>query len=214
MADSGGPAGANGPSGTAGARDRPTPRLSAIGDPATVMPVGTLIQAVLETPIDTFKPGLARAIVSRDARGFNGRQVLVPRGSRLTGEYQADARSGQNRVLITWTQLIRPDGTTIRLDSPAADSLGGAGVAGKADGSALGRFATGVLRTALAVGSSWASWSGSAPVIVGLPGAQLPAAVAPGRASGRSQRIRVKQGTAFNVFVARNLDFSDVASMR
>jgi type IV secretion system protein VirB10 len=178
------------------------------------MPVGTLIQAVLETPIDTFKPGLARAIVSRDARGFNGNQVLVPRGSRLTGQYLADARSGQNRVLINWTQLIRPDGSVIRLDSPAADGLGGAGVEGRADGSALGRFASGVLRTALAVGTSWTGWSGRAPVILGVPGAQLPGVSRPGGTGGRNQRIRVKQGTAFNVFVAHNLDFSDVAPSR
>ncbi len=194
--------------------ERPAARLGRIGDPAAVMPVGTLIQAVLETPIDTFKPGLARAIVSRDARSFDSRQVLVPRGSRLTGEYQADARSGQDRVLINWTQLIRPDGSVIRLDSPAADALGGAGVAGKADGTSLGRFASGVLRTALAVGTSWASWSGRAPVVVGLPTAQLPAVVGQGTNRGRSQRIRVKPGTAFNVFVARTLDFSDTAPAR
>jgi type IV secretion system protein VirB10 len=174
------------------------------------MPVGTLIQAVLETPIDTFKPGLARAMVSRDARGFNGQQVLVPRGSRLTGEYQADARSGQNRVLINWTQLIRPDGSVIRLDSPSADALGAAGVAGRVDGSALGRFASGVLRTALSVGTGLAGLSGRGAVVVGLPGAQLPNLGNRSGIGGRNQRIRVKQGTTFNVFVGRTLDFSDV----
>jgi type IV secretion system protein VirB10 len=197
-----------------GAADNNRRRLSTLGNPAAVMPVGTLIQAVLETPIDTFRPGLARALVSRDARGFNGQQVLVPRGSRLTGEYQADIRRGQNRVLINWTQLIRPDGSVIRLDSPSADALGAAGVAGRVDGSAVARFASGVLRTALSVGSSLASLSGRGAVVVGLPGSQLPNVM--GRngigngSGGRNQRIRVKQGTTFNVFVGRNLDFSDV----
>jgi type IV secretion system protein VirB10 len=172
------------------------------------MAVGTLIQAVLETPIDTAKPGLARAIVSRDARGFDGRQVLVPRGSRLTGEYQSDARAGQKKVLINWTQLIRPDGSVIRLDSPAADALGGAGVPGRTSGLSLGRLAQGVLRTALAVGTGVASWSGRGSVIVGLPGAQLTNAVGGAGGKGRQRRITVKQGTMFNVFVARNLDFS------
>jgi type IV secretion system protein VirB10 len=214
-----GAAGAPAPAGSAaagtGGADANPPRFARIGNPAAVMPVGTLIQAVLETPIDTFKPGLARAIVSRDARGFDGRQVLVPRGSRLTGEYQADARAGQNRVLINWTQLIRPDGSVIRLDSPTADELGGAGVAGRTSGFSLGRFAGGVLRTALAVGTSWAGWSGrGGAVIVGVPAAQLPNVVGQSAGNGRRGRIRVKQGTAFNVFVARNLDFSDVPASR
>ncbi|HLL31766.1 MAG TPA: TrbI/VirB10 family protein [Allosphingosinicella sp.] len=197
------------------ASDRGPSRISQISNPATVMPVGTLIRAVLETPIDTSKPGMARAIVSHDARGFNGEQVLVPRGSRLAGEYQSDVRSGQKRVLINWTQLIRPDGAVIRLDSPAADELGGAGVPGRVGGLSIGRFAQGLLRTALAVGTSLAPWTNRGSIIVGLPAAQVTDAVghAAGNRGGR-RTIRVKQGTAFNVFVARNLDFSAATPSR
>lgn len=208
-----GPGGGLPPPPTTTTTDPGPARLGKIGNPAMVMPVGTLIQAVLETPIDTAKPGLARAIVSRDARGFDGRQVLVPRGSRLAGEYQSDVRSGQKKVLINWTQLIRPDGSVIRLDSPAADGLGGAGVPGRVSGMSLGRFAQGVLRTALSIGTSVASWSSRGSVIVGLPGAQLTNVV--GAGEGRSRhRIKVGPGTMFNVFVARNLDFSGAAPAR
>ena len=71
---------------------------AASGEPALVLdtsaeiPIGTLIPAVLETPIDTSRPGFARAIVTRDARGIDGQRVIVPRGSRLIGEYQSDVR--------------------------------------------------------------------------------------------------------------------------
>jgi type IV secretion system protein VirB10 len=195
------------------AGEKASQSIGQISNPAMVMAVGTLIQAVLETPIDTSRPGLARAIVSHDARGFNGQQVLVPRGSRLTGEYQSDLRPGQKRVLINWTQLIRPDGAVIRLDSPAADSLGGAGVPGRVSGFSVGRFAQGLLRTALAVGTGFATWSNRTSIVVGLPGAQLTDAV--GQVAGNSgsrRTIKISQGTAFNVFVARNLDFSGAAA--
>jgi len=42
---------------------------------------------VLETAINSDLPGYTRAIVSRDIRSFDGTNILVPRGSRLIGQY-------------------------------------------------------------------------------------------------------------------------------
>jgi type IV secretion system protein VirB10 len=173
------------------------------------MPVGTLIPAVLETPIDTARPGLVRAVVSQDARGFDGRRVLVPKGSRLIGEYQSEVRSGQNRVLVTWARLIRPDGVAISLSSPAADRLGGSGVPGRVNTFFLERFAGAVLQSALAVGVNLASRPGNGSVIVGLPAGQVSNVVGQGLIPDDLRpKITVKQGAALNVFVARDLDFS------
>lgn len=197
--------------GTSGAGGDDTPvRASVIGNRTTIMVTGTLIPAVLETPIDTARAGLARAVVSEDTRGFDGRRVLVSRGSRLIGEYQADVRSGQNRVLVTWTRLIRSDGVTIRLESPAADPLGGAGVPGHVHSYFIQRFASAVLQSALTVGVNLASRPGNGSVIVGIPSTAtnvvgqglLPNDIRP--------KITVKQGAAVKVFVARDLDFSGV----
>lgn len=196
-----------------GGDDTPV-RASVIGNRTNIMPVGTLIPAVLETPIDTARPGLVRAVVSQDARGFDGRRVLVPRGSRLIGEYQADVRSGQNRVLVTWNRLIRPDGVAIRLSSPAADSLGGAGVPGRVNTFFFQRFAAAVLQSALTVGVNLASRPGNGSVIVGLPSGPINNVVGQDLLPSNDLRpkIRVKQGAAMNVFVARDLDFSGVAT--
>ena len=62
---------------------------------------GAVIAAVLETPLNSDRPGLARAVVSKDARSFDGTRVLIPRGSRLIGEFKADAnpRCGGSRHL-------------------------------------------------------------------------------------------------------------------
>jgi type IV secretion system protein VirB10 len=190
-----------------------------IASASTVVPTGTLILAVLETPVDTSRPGLARAIVSKDARGFDGRRVLIPRGSRLIGEYDAEVRTGQEKVLVNWTQLVRPDGVTIRLNSPAADAMGGAGVPGKVDNFFFQRFSNAVLQTALTVGASPATWTNNASVIVGIPavGASPASAVAgQGGLVGQppQPRIKIKEGAAFNVFVARDLDFSGAPAWR
>ncbi len=185
-------------------------RATVIRNRTTIMPVGTLIPAVLETPIDTSRPGLVRAVVSRDARGFDGSRVLVPRGSRLIGEYQSDVRPGQNRVLVTWVRLIRPDGVAIQLGSPTADRLGGAGVPGRVNSFFFQRFAAAVLQSALTIGVNVASRPGNGSVIVGLPASQVGNSIGQGLIPGNDlqPKITVKQGAALNVFVAHDLDFS------
>ena len=60
-------------------------RASALANRSMTVPQGHLIPAVLETGFDSTKPGFARAIVSRDVRGFDGKNILIPRGSRLVG---------------------------------------------------------------------------------------------------------------------------------
>ena len=189
-------------------------RASVIRNRATLVPQGSMISAVLETPIDSRRPGLVRAIVSRDARGFDGTRVLIPRGSRLIGEAAGDSKPGQRRVLVTWNRLIRPDGVAIRIGSPAADVLGGAGIRGKVNNHFIERFGNAVLQSALTIGVNIASRPKSNSVIVGLPG-QI-------GATGQnflpnvdpSPTIKVASGAEISVFVARDLDFSGTGLRR
>ena len=190
------------------ASDAPV-QATVLRDQTTIMPAGTVIPATLETPIDTARPGLVRAIVSEDARGFDGKRVLVPRGSRLIGEYQSDVRPSQNRVLVTWTRLIRPDGVAIRIGSPAADALGGAGVPGRLNSYFFRRFAGAVLQSALSIGVNLASRPGSGSVVIGSTGT---AASTAGQdligGNDLHPKVTVRQGAMLNVFVARDLDFA------
>lgn len=194
--------------GSAPAGDDQAVRASIIRNRSSLVPQGTLIAAVLETPIDSSRAGLARAVVSRDVRGFDGTRILIPRGSRLIGEAQGDAQPGQKRVLVTWTRLIRPDGVAIRIGSPGADSLGGAGVTGRVNTHFAGRFANAVLQSALAIGVNLASRPGEGSVVVGVPGqvgsavGQIPVFNVPA-----GPTIRVAQGAEIAIFVARDLDF-------
>ena len=202
-----------GPNGGPGAGDDTAIRATIIRNRGSLVPQGTLIAAVLETPIDSSRPGLARAIVSKDARGFDGSRVLIPRGSRLIGEYRADVAPGLRRVLVTWTRLIRPDGVAIRIGSPSADSLGGAGIAGRVNTHFFERFANAVLQSALTVGVNLASQrrSGSNAVYVGVPGqvGTLGQSLLPNVSPNPT--IKVRQGAEIAIFVARDLDFGGAA---
>lgn len=204
--------GSRGGAGGASGSDDAAAQATTMRSRTDVVPIGTLVPIALETPIDTARPGLVRAIASRDTRGFDGRRILIPRGSRFIGEYQADVRSGQNRVLVTWTRLIRPDGVTIRLGSPAADELGGAGVPGKVNSFFLQRFAGAVLQSALTVGVNLASRPRSGSVVVGIPSGPISTIGQGLIPNDYRPKITVKQGEALNVFVARDLDFSGLAA--
>ena len=177
--------------------------------PATTIPQGSVIQAVLETALDSTRSGAARAIVSRDVRGFDGTKVLIPRGSRLYGEYKSDVSSGQNRAMIHWTRLMRPDGVIIQLDSPSADPLGRAGVQGKINSHFLARFGGALLQSTLNLGVSLASRSvGGNTLVLGLPGSTQ--TIAPASSESVKPTLRVAQGSPVSVFVAHDLDFTEV----
>lgn len=181
-------------------------------NPRLTVPKGTIIAAVLETALDSTRPGAVRAIVSRDVKGFDGTRVLIPRGSRLYGEYGSDIASGQNRALIRWQRLTRPDAVVINLDSPSADPLGRAGVRGKVDSHFFARFGSAILQSVLDIGVGLAtrSISDDDTVIVGLPGSTQQVTGQLQQTTQVQPTLRVRQGTSVSVFVARDLDFSTV----
>jgi type IV secretion system protein VirB10 len=180
---------------------------------STTVAQSTLIPAVLETAFDSRRPGFARAVVSRDVRGFDGTKVLIPRGSRLTGEYRSDIQPGQKRALINWTRLIRPDGVTIALGSPTADTLGRGGVRGKYNSHFFERFTGSILQSALDIGANVASRAAAGSVVVALPGSTQNMGQA--LQSSRIQpTLTVPAGTSISVFVARDLDFAGSEARR
>lgn len=165
--------------------------------------------AVLETALNSTQPGAVRALIQRDVHSFDGSRVLIHRGSRLYGEYDGQITRGQNRTAIRWTRLIRPDGVTMALDSPASDPLGRAGVKGKVDSKFFQRFGGAILQSVLDIGVGIATREAADGVIVALPGSTQN--VTPRITQGEVQpTIKVRHGTSVSVFVARDLDFSSV----
>ena len=183
-------------------------RSTTLADPASTVIQGTLIPAVLETAIDTDIPGYVRAVVSQDVRSFDGSRVLIPRSSRLIGEYKAATQAGQRRAYLMWTRLVRPDGVSVALASPAADFSGQAGIGGQVNSHFFSRFGSAILLSILGGASTLAS-GGASTVIVG--GGQNAASAAIQQSGNRGPTIKVRQGEPIRVFTARDLIFNDGA---
>jgi type IV secretion system protein VirB10 len=188
--------------------DNSSVRSTPLADPGSTVIQGTLIPAVLETAIDTDIPGYVRAVVSQDVRSFDGSRVLIPRSSRLIGEYKAATQAGQRRAYLMWTRLVRPDGVSVALASPAADFSGQAGIGGQVNSHFFSRFGSAILLSILGGASTLAS-GGASTVIVG--GGQNAASAAIQQNGNRGPTIKVRQGEPIRVFTARDLIFNDGA---
>jgi type IV secretion system protein VirB10 len=175
-------------------------------DPKSTVTQGTLIPAILETAIDTDVPGYVRAIVSADVRSFDGSRVLVPRSSRLIGQYKSGMQAGQKRAYVIWTRLIRPDGVSVNIASPAVMFSGETGLAGKVNSHFFERFGSAML---LSVIGGLSSIGGNAGVVI-AGGGQSAAAAAVGQSAQIGPTIRVRVGEPIRVFTSKDLDFSKV----
>jgi type IV secretion system protein VirB10 len=184
-----------------------TASATRLADPANTITQGTLIAAILETAIDSDLPGYVRAVVSQDVRSFDGSRVLIPSSSRLIGQYKSGLAAGQTRAYVLWTRLIRPDGVSIAIGSPATDFSGRSGLAGDVDGHFGKRFGSAILLSA--VGGLGAIASGGTSLI--LAGGQSAASVAAQRDAQIPPTVRIRQGQPIRIFTARDLDFSTIA---
>lgn len=126
-----------------------------------LVPEGTLIPGILETAVNSDLPGQIRAIVSKDVWSFDGRRIIIPTGTRLIGEYQSSVMTGQTRIFVVWTRLIRSDGASIRLNSIGADSLGRSGMTGNVDRHFAERFGNAIMLSVVGGGASYLTGYGS-----------------------------------------------------
>jgi type IV secretion system protein VirB10 len=183
-----------------------TASARSLAAPGHTVVQGTLIPAVLETAINSDVPGYVRALVSQDVRSFDGKRVLIPRSSRLIGQYRSGLAAGQRRAYVLWSRLIRPDGVSVALASPATDESGQAGLTGKVDSHFFQRFGSALLLSV--VGAAGAVGTGGASLMMAGSGA---AAGSSAQQSGSiPPTVRVRQGQPIRVFTARDLDFSTV----
>jgi type IV secretion system protein VirB10 len=135
-------------------------RLSAPVSPWTVQ-AGSIIPAALMTGIRSDLPGQVTAQVTQNVYdSLTGRVLLIPQGSRLIGEYDAEISPGQNRVLLAWNRLILPDGRSILLDrQPAGDAAGFAGLQDGVNYHFGGTLKAALISTLLGVGAELGSGS-------------------------------------------------------
>jgi len=95
----------------------------------TELKAGTIIPGVMVGGINSDLPGQIIGQVRQNIYDTaTGQHLLVPAGARLIGTYDSSVTMGQSRVLVAWSRIIFPDGSSVSLDRmPGADVSGYAG---------------------------------------------------------------------------------------
>lgn len=141
--------------------DRQTVTPDRLAAPASpfILQAGTIIPAALITGIRSDLPGQITAQVTENVYDSpTGRYLLIPQGARLIGEYDSGISAGQRRVLLVWTRLILPDGTSLVLERlQGADVSGYAGLEDGVDRHWWGLAQAAALSTLLNIGAELAS---------------------------------------------------------
>ncbi len=203
--------------------DKPS-QAHLLKDPETLLVRGTYIRCVLETRIITDIPGFTSCVVTEPIYSFDGHTLLLPKGSKVLGKYQ-NVPNG-SRVAVLWDRIITPGGINIDMQSPGIDPLGGAGYPGYVDSHWGSRISAALLISMLSDGFAYeaakhgpSTASISNGVVVQTPfqsrtaqTLQDLAGQAVRRSANRPVTITINQGTIVDIYVARDVDFSSVAS--
>lgn len=93
-----------------------------------------MIPAVLLTNISSDIGGKCIAQVEEDIYAEMGKAVLIPKGSKVLGNYANNNKIGEFRLNVLWTRILTPQGVNIMLtDAYGADLAGAMGIIGDLD---------------------------------------------------------------------------------
>ena len=185
-----------------------------------VLSAGTVVPAALVTGLNSDLPGAVVAQVTRNVYDSRTqRDVLIPAGSRLVGEYDDQVAYGQDRALVAWTRLLFPDGRSVSLPGlPTQDLQGQSGLRDRVDRHTGRLFGSAVMLAAVGAGVELA-----APSDGGAFGSESPQQTAARQIAIELSRvatevirrdldvqptISVRPGFRFYMFLARDLAFA------
>lgn len=178
--------------------------------PERTLAQGSVIQAALQTAINSDLPGSVVAVVSEPVPAFSGNQILIPRGSRLFGQYRSGIELNQKRILILWTRILTPDGISMEIASVGGDQLGRSGLTGFVDTKFAQRFGGAALISIIGAAPAIAASSTNSEVastVLESIGSDLEDAVGTVIAEqiSISPTIYIDQGASVTVLVDRDI---------
>ncbi|PBC01131.1 type IV secretion system protein VirB10 [Mesorhizobium sp. WSM3860] len=194
-------------------------RATLLPHPDLVITQGTIIPCILQTAVDTNLPGYVKCVLPKDVRGTTNNVVLLDRGTIVIGEIQRGLQQGDARVFVLWTRIETPDHALVSIASPGADELGRSGMPGTVDSHFRERFGGAILMSVIQgtfqAAGQYAASSGGGSGINSFQSNGGQAVEATLRATVNiPPTLKKNQGDAVSIFVARDLDFSDVYDLR
>lgn len=194
-----------------------------IANPDGLLVRGTYIRCVLETRIITDFPGYTSCIITEPVYSINGRRLLLPKGSKILGQYGQVEPTGP-RTQVVWDRITTPTGIDVTLVAPGVDNLGSAGHPGHYTAHWAKRISSALMISMLSDAFKWAAAKhGPSTTTVGLNSGLVTEQPFESNTADTVQRlaeqalenrprptVTINQGTVVNVYVAKDVDFSAV----
>lgn len=195
-----------------------------LSNPDMLLVRGTYIRCVMETRIVTDIPGFTSCVVTEPVYSINGRRLLLPKGSKISGTYETDNINGP-RVAVVWDRITTPTGIDVNMASPGVDNLGGAGHPGDYNAHWASRISSALFISLISDAFKYAGAKhGPTSTTVTNSGNEV---VQPyesntartmermanqvvDRAMNRPPTVTINQGSIVNIYVAKDVDFSSV----
>lgn len=191
-----------------------TVRATMVADRNLLLSAGTVIPCTLQTAINSTQAGFVSCVINHDVFSENGRIVLLDKGTKVLGQYSGGITQGQARLFVLWTRALTPRGIAIDLGSPAADSLGRAGLPGGVDTQFWARFGVGLVISVLEDASNIAS---RAVAGAGTNTTEVPSTTGQSvlqNTMSIKPILKKNQGDTAAIFVAKDFDFRSVYDVR
>lgn len=119
------------------------------GDLNLMLGRGKIIDAVVESAISSDFGGEIRAVITKDVYSEWGKNILIPKGSRVFGNYSTAIDQVYSRVNVIWLRVDLVNGYSVNLNnSNTVDHLGKLGHEGRLDQKFKERLSNAVLRSA------------------------------------------------------------------
>lgn len=192
-------------------------KASVMANQSMTIAQGTMIPCGTATELDTTVPGQVKCIVSRDVYSADNSVVLIDKGAEVTGQQNGGIKDGQARVFVLWERVRNPDGVIVNIDSGGTNSLGSAGIPGQVDSHFWERFRGAIFISVLsdslqALANSVNNGSNNQTVSLDTTenSADQLATEALRATINIPPTLYDQQGDSVSIFVARDLDFSDV----
>jgi type IV secretion system protein VirB10 len=221
---------AQNPQQAAAAQAQPTQmeRAKFLYQPDTLLLRGTYIRCVLETRIVSDLGGYTSCVVTEPVYSVNGRSLLLPKGSKLSGSYPGIDPNG-DRMQVIWDRATTPTGIDVNLASPGVDNLGSAGHIGDYNGRWASKISSALFISLLSDAFKYFAEKEGPSSQIAVPSVgvveqpfesntaqamQQIANQAVAKAASRPGTLTINQGTVINVYVAKDVDFSGVIAPR
>ncbi|HHX2509311.1 TPA: TrbI/VirB10 family protein [Neisseria subflava] len=186
---------------------------------------GTYLRCVLETKIVSEVKGFTSCIITEPVYSASGKYLLLPKGSKVMGQYGSSSNPTGPRMEVIWNRIITPEGVDVTLESPGVDNLGAAGHVGKFKSHWGSRLASALLISMISDAFKYAATeygpqgqtvttntstttnpyeSDTANTLKQQAISQLE------RNNARPNTVTINQGTLINIYTAQDIDFSSV----